>query len=101
MNSFEEFSNMFDDTPDYTSRGITLKCGCSACPEQYEAYTENGQCIGYLRLRHGRFTVECPDVGGMRVLEGYPEGDGRFMLSERTYWLDRAIDSILDWSKSQ
>lgn len=30
---------------------------CGACPEQYDALTETNKVIGYLRLRHGIFTV--------------------------------------------
>jgi len=88
---------VFDDLEDYESNGITLKLGCGACPEQYEAYNESGDHVGYLRLRHGRFTVECPDVGYDLVLEGRPEGDGHFMYEERTQWLEKAVTAIKEW----
>lgn len=87
----------FDDPPDYERDGIALKCGCGACPEQYEAFTAYGRLVGYLRLRHGEYRVECPDVGGERVLEGRPEGDGQFTTEERREWLDRSVDAILEW----
>ena len=92
----------FDDgLEDYTRDGITLKLGCGACPEQYDAFTADGQLVGYLRLRHGYFRVECPDVGGERVLEGNPEGDGAFMNEERKEWLDKSIDAILKWMEKR
>jgi hypothetical protein len=90
-----------DYPPDYTRSGITLKLGCGACPEQYEAFTADGRLVGYLRLRHGAFRVECPDVGGTVVLKGHPEGDGAFTLEERQEWLDRSIDAILKWMEKQ
>lgn len=88
---------MFDDLEDYQSNGITLKLGCGACPEQYDAVDEDGYQLGYLRLRHGRFTVECPDVGGDLVLKGYPTGYGQFTTEERARWLDEAIAKIKEW----
>jgi len=86
-----------DELGDYTSQDITLKLTCEACPEQYEAYDEHGNHVGYLRLRHGRFTVECPDVGYDLVLVGHPEGDGMFTWEERTQWLEKAVTAIKEW----
>ena len=42
---------------------LKLVLTCGACPEQYDAFDGERQ-VGYLRLRHGHFTVTCPDVGG-------------------------------------
>ena len=69
---------------------------CSACPEQYDAKL-NGGTVGYLRLRHGKFTVECPDVGGTLVYQASPEGDGVFELEERQYYLTKAKFAIIEW----
>lgn len=89
------------DSDDYSARGIQLKMTCGACPEQYDAYDGRGRQVGYLRLRHGHFTVECPDVGGEMVLEGDTKGDGLFAPEERERWLDKAIDAIKEWKGRQ
>ena len=67
-----------------------------ACPEQYDAYLNDKQ-VGYLRLRHGSFTVECPDVGKTMVFEGCPLGDGCFIDGERDYYLKCAVKAIENW----
>jgi hypothetical protein len=79
---------------EWTINGVTLKLTCAACPEQYDAF-KGGRQIGYLRLRHGSFTVEHPAVGGRVVLEGTPEGDGIFEHHEREMWLTRAVEALL------
>lgn len=53
------------------------------CPEQYDAVDQKGKMLGYLRLRWGNFTVECPDVWGELVYEAQPEGFGCFEDDER------------------
>ncbi len=53
--------------------------------------------VGYMRLRHGHFTVECPDVGGAFVYRAYPNGDGSFDDDERDYYLQWAVDNIQRW----
>lgn len=67
-----------------------------AYPEQYDVLL-NGKTIGYMRLRHGRFTVECPDVGGQLMYEAYPIGYGEFENDERNYYLDIGLSNILDY----
>lgn len=67
---------------------------CDACPEQYDAFL-NGQQVGYLRLRHGGFTVTCPDVGGEVVLSCNPNGDGEFDDHERPFYLSIAKQAII------
>lgn len=71
---------------------ITLKQTCWACPEQYEAYDENGNYVAYLRLRHGFFTVEC---GGKNVYATTTQGDGIFDEDERVYHLNTACKRIM------
>jgi hypothetical protein len=71
---------------------------CGACPEQYDAVFE-GKMVGYLRLRHGYFYVQCPDVGGTTVFEARPNGDGLFEYEEREMYLNAAKTAILDWLK--
>ena len=75
-------------------KGVRLIRTCYACPQQYDAFIGKKQ-VAYLRLRHGRFTVECPDVGGTLVYSGYPKGDGIFETEEEEFFLTEAVDSIL------
>lgn len=72
---------------------ITLLQTCSAAPEQYDAYLGTRQ-VGYLRLRHGHFTVKCPGAGGSLVFEAYPQGDGAFLDDERPHYLQAAKRAI-------
>ena len=67
-----------------------------ACPEQYDCFDGEKQ-VGYLRLRHGHFTVQCPDVGGDIVYDACPEGDGGFYPEERGKHLKFAVDRIQKW----
>ena len=73
---------------------ITLKLSCSACPEQYDAFDEEGKQVGYLRLRHGFFRVDFPDCGGETIYEVSPRGDGCFDDDERDRYLRFAVDAI-------
>lgn len=83
-----------DDDVEYEStmtyNGIRLNCTCGACPEQYDAYKGDEE-VGYLRLRHGYFRVNCGDV---TVYEAFPKGDGCFDDDERDYWLLEALKAI-------
>lgn len=81
-------------TPDFEYNNVYLFLGCYACPEQYDARDSQGNYIGYLRLRHGRFTVEYPDVGGKLVYSASPAGDGIFDDAEREYYLQEACTAI-------
>lgn len=75
---------------------IRLRQTCGACPEQYDAY-EGDEKVGYLRLRHGSFTVDCPDHTGTCVYQAAPRGDGIFEDEERDYYLRFAVDAIERW----
>lgn len=66
---------------------------CTACPEQYDVYDGKKQ-IGYLRLRHGHFTVYYPNVFGELIYEANPNGDGIFEDDERKDYLDAAKKAI-------
>lgn len=72
---------------------LKLVLTCAACPEQYDAYL-GGVKIGYLRLRHGFFTVDYLP-GEYQVFSGCPHGDGRFLENERVAWLNRACRALL------
>ncbi len=74
---------------------IKLEKTCHACPEQYDMFI-NEERVGYLRLRHGRFTVTYPDVGGELLLDLHPRGDGVFYEEERSHYLMQAIRAVLD-----
>jgi hypothetical protein len=75
---------------------MILEKTCDACPEQYDAYLD-GIRVGYMRLRHGFYSVRCPDVSGVQVYSGTPEGDGSFFDHERDYYLRFGVDAILRW----
>lgn len=81
--------------------GCRLICTCSVCPEQYDVFNnDTGAQLGYLRLRHGWFRADCPDVGGETVYEAHPQGDGCFEDSERTHFLTLAVAQIKNyWTK--
>ncbi len=65
-----------------------------ACPEQYEAFDEAGDQVGYLRLRHGWFRVDFPQHSGDTIYEAHPSGDGSFDDEERSFFLQQAFNAI-------
>jgi hypothetical protein len=73
---------------------IRLEQTCVACPEQYDAFDESGRRVGYLRLRHGRFTVQVPDERGRVVYVAGTIGDGLFDSDERDVFLRAAVAAI-------
>lgn len=83
--------------PEYKDQeilGCKLVMTCGACPEQYDVFYRNQQ-IGYLRLRHGNFTADYPDVSGELVYQASPKGDGIFEDSEREIYLTSAVACLL------
>lgn len=79
-----------------TIDGVELRLTCPGCPEQYDAYIGE-ELVGYLRMRHGCFYVECPHVGGECVYETEPDGDGLFEDHEREKYLTFAVQAIKEW----
>jgi hypothetical protein len=77
--------------------GVKLVLTCGACPEQYDAYLDDRQ-IGYMRLRHGVFTVDYPDHGGAQVYCTTDLwGDGEFWdAAERKKHLTKAVKALLE-----
>lgn len=73
--------------------GYELKMTCGACPEQYDV-TKDSKQVGYLRLRHGYFRADYPDVCGEEVYSSQPEGDGIFEDHERLEHLTNAVNAI-------
>ena len=82
-----------------TYEDIELIKTCSACPEQYDAFLY-GKKVGYLRLRHGHFTVEYPDCRGLLVYEAHPIGSGIFEDDERERYLKQAKKAIFNQLKT-
>jgi hypothetical protein len=78
---------------DFVINGLEFRLTCYACPEQYDVYSL-GKQIGYCRLRHGRFTVTYPDVGGVLVYSSAPSGDGCFEEHERYRELKKAAKAL-------
>ena len=79
---------------------VRLERTCFDFPEQYDAFIGDEKA-GYLRLRHGHFRAECPDVWGELVYEASPNGDGVFDDDERPQHLDAARDAIAEWWREQ
>lgn len=79
---------------------IELYQTCGACPEQYNAFYKDKQ-VGYLRLRHGCFTVNYPDHMGHLIYEAEPEGDGCFHKGERDHYLKKARKAIKEAIKKE
>jgi hypothetical protein len=77
---------------------IKLVRTCAAFPEQYDAF-DGARRVGYLRLRHGAFIVECPDTPGELVYCASPKGDGSFEEDERDYYLRFAVHAIEQWTR--
>lgn len=77
---------------------IELVETCGACPEQYDAFLDKKQ-VGYLRLRHGSFTVDYPNAMGGTIYHAYPKGDGMFHSEERDFYLTEAKKAIISHLK--
>lgn len=77
---------------------ITLVRTCPACPEQYDAY-RGDRIVGYLRLRWGYFTAQCPDADGKIVFEAVLNNPwvGAFDDDERPTYLRQAVIEIQKW----
>ena len=67
-----------------TIAGLLFRCTCGAHPEQYDVFDGRGRQVGYVRLRHRRFTVDrvFPPKGG----------ENRFKELDRIY-LPEASDA--------
>lgn len=73
--------------------GYELEMITESYPEQYYVFKGDEQ-VGYLRLRGGLFTAECPDLRGALVYAAEPKGDGSFDADERERYLTKAIQFI-------
>lgn len=73
----------------------TLEMTCGACPEAYDVFL-HGREVGYMRLRHGNFTVEAKT---RQVYSAKPDGDGLFDTGERDHYIFmglKAINELVD-----
>lgn len=78
--------------------GYELVLTCHACPEQYQVYDTADTQVGYIRIRHNKMTVHCPDYGVKNiVLTESTEGDGCLMKHERLRMLNKAVTAIQEW----
>lgn len=68
---------------------------CGACPEQYDVVDDDGDIVGYMRLRGGYFYATAGGGPmGDAVYEAYPKGDGVFESDERDLHLNTALAAI-------
>jgi hypothetical protein len=69
--------------------------GGGMCPEQYDVFL-GGKQVGYVRLRHGGFTVDYPSCLEENLLDTNDvRGDGCFDDDvERSKWLTKAAELI-------
>lgn len=96
--SNKKYDGYMPSDKDIVINGCRLILTCTMCPEQYDVFQDDtGSLLGYLRLRHGQFRADCPDVGGETVYETTTQGDGCFEDDERMPELTNAVDSILSW----
>ena len=80
----------------YEAHGLTLVRKTCACPEQYHV-KKDGKQVAYLRLRHGEFRVDAPDVWGETMYEAEPLGDGMFDAEERIEFMEKALEAIITY----
>lgn len=80
-------------------KGLTFKCTCSACPEQYDVFDGDGKIVGYIRLRWGGLRCDYPDYDGETIYHA-SVGDGwcgEFEdENQRMYHLNNIADKILE-----
>ena len=61
---------------DVSRLGLRFHLTSIACPEQYDVFDRDDRQVGYVRLRHGRLTVDCPGCHADNVMTvQYGTGD--------------------------
>lgn len=73
---------------------IEFMLTCYSHPEQYDLFADGERQVGYVRIRHGKITVECPDVGGSLVMSRFINGDGYLLHGEREQVLQEAANAV-------
>lgn len=82
-----------------TAADIRLEQTCDAFPEQYNAWL-GPRRVGYLRLRHGLFYVQCPECSllAWHVYAAEDVGQGEFAdEATRARELLAAREAIAAW----
>ena len=89
---------------DVSILGLRFNLTSIACPEQYDVFDRDDRQVGYVRLRHGRLTVDCTgcqDENVMTVQYGTgDEGlfdtdeDRRVMLAAAACMIDRHARAV-------
>ena len=74
--------------------GMTLVMRGNRSPEQYEVISKDGKMLAYMKVRGGRFHVECPDVGGTLIYDVNTNGKGCFIGDERIIHLTEAVKKV-------
>ena len=79
---------------------LTFHITSHFAPEQYDVY-KGGRVVGYVRLRGGRFRVDCPGVGGEVVYaHQFESWIGAFDTEEdRLHYLTEAAKAIKQWQQ--
>ena len=77
--------------------GYKFVLTCIACPESYDVFDPEGNQVAYMRLKHGKFSVSCPDYGGDTVYQARPKGDGIYADHERIAYLRDGIHATQGW----
>ena len=68
LDIFKPFINEVNNgNKDITIKGLTFHKTCSCFPEQYDVFDNNGNVVGYIRLRWGELTCEYPNNGGEEI----------------------------------
>lgn len=82
--------------------GLNFVMTCGACPEQYDVFKGEDQ-VGYIRLRHGVFRVDCPECSGATVFEHvFDDMLGSFDGAEqKEEYLTIAAKEINKWLESR
>lgn len=99
---FEAIEEPRDLTIRITNREYELLVTSTACPEQYTVL-RNDEQVGYLRLRGGRFRVDCPTCGDTTIghVDYYNHGwIGAFDPADRARYLTAAVHAIDRWERN-
>lgn len=78
----------------YKRNGLFITMLTPGCPEQYEVF-KDGVLVASYHLRHGTFSVSCPDWGGHLIYTTEVSGDGCFDANERVPYLAKALRHVL------
>lgn len=80
--------------------GLQFVQTCRAIPEQYDVF-KGRRRVGYVRIRSGRFRVDCPNCGDETVLERvFPRS--RHTLDANEDWVDIIQnDRPVDWTSAE